>query len=236
MAKPRMRSEIYRDYSSLGIAAMITTVALNWVIASDRLDFEAIGPLGFGLAYYLVFWVLYIGIYVWWTIRMLRACTIEELRAYARRESRVSEKRWVRWSGTKGAATITITAAIVALAMSIMVARIPWSRHDPIMLTLAALTAVLSWAHLVVAYATSYLELDLGGDERQFNFEHTDEPLFDDYLTLATTTSTMGSASPAVPITREGWNRFRANKIVAFAFNTLVIAVVVAMVTTGLME
>lgn len=236
MAKPRIRSEIYRDISSLGIAGAITTASLNWVIASDRLNYDAVGPFGFALTYYLVFWVLYIGIYVWWTIRMLRAVTIEELRAYAKRESRVSEKRWVRWSGTKGATTVSISAAGVALGMAVMVARVPWSRHDPIMLTLGALTAALSWAYLVVVYATSYVELDLGGDERHFHFAHTDEPFFDDYLTLATTTSTMGSASPAVPITREGWNEFRANKIVAFAFNTLVIAVVVAMVTTGLME
>ncbi|AQQ16276.1 hypothetical protein CGLAU_11725 [Corynebacterium glaucum] len=230
-----MRSEIYRDYSSLGIAAVITTAALNWVIRTGRLDYEVAGAIGFGLTYYLVLWVLYIGIYVWWTIRMLRPCTIEELRAYARRESRLSEKRWVRWSGSKGAATVSITAAGAALGMAVMVARVPWSRHDPIMLALGTLAAAASWAYLVVVYAASYVELDLGGDKRQFHFAHTDEPLFDDYLTLATTTSTMGSASPAVPITREGWNRFRANKIVAFAFNTLVIAVVVAMVTTGLM-
>ncbi|WP_241211330.1 hypothetical protein [Brevibacterium aurantiacum] len=56
-----------------------------------------------------------------------------------------------------------------------------------------------------------------------------EERAFGDYLTFAVLSSTMTAALPGRAITREGWKMVRSNVIVAFVFNSVVVATLVSM-------
>lgn len=234
-----MRSEVYRYNISIFVAWVSAFCGLIFGVGWGPLNLTAFGFWERALIGWLLFWVAHTSIYGAWTVLQLRGRSAAQLQEYAAREAALARKTWVRTWGFKGATQLALTAGFVTMGMVIMATQMPQTQDNLWVMLLAGLSAALSWAYMVVVYATDYIELDLGEERaRHFEFDHVerfgDTPIFDDYISLATFTSAAGSMSPAVPLTRKAWKHVRSNAVVAFVFNTLVIAVVVAMLTTGL--
>lgn len=239
-ALTRMRSEVFRNTVSALTAWVVGTAMLFAGFGFGFMDYQDYGYWGTALVGWLIMWVFFTSIYSTWTDRMLRGRSPEQLRDYAARERAAARKPWVQQLGFKGATQLAVTAVFASLFLVIMSTQLPQTVGNVSLLVLNVLATALSWHYMVVVYATDYLELDLGEDgARHFDFPHVerfgDDPTFDDYLTLAIHTSVMGSMSPAEPLTRKAWRHVRSNAIVAFVFNTLVIAVVVSLLTSGLL-
>lgn len=235
----KMRSEVFRNAVSAVAAWAVGTASLLAGYASGILDYQDFDFWGTALVGWLLMWVLFVGIYSTWTDRMLRGRSQEHLREYAARERATARKPWAQQLGFKGATQLAVTAGFASLFLVIMSTQLPQTINHLALLVLNVLATALSWHYMVVVFATDYLELDLGEDgARHFEFAHVErrgeEPIYDDYFTLAAFTSVMGALAPAQALTRKGWKRLRANAMVAFAFNTMVIAVVVAIVTAGI--
>ena len=238
MAAKKIPSQITRYNLSLFGAWAVTIAFTIIAVRRDLIPFfNADSLLPFLTVFYLVFWSAFVTIFTAWTARVMRGRSLAELREHAKAEVKDSKKRWVRWSGFKGAAGLSVTAGGVSMILAIMLTRFDLTRESPLWLLLGVWTAAVSWEYMVMMYASDYMELDLAEEGvRHFRFQYTDDVVFNDYLSLAAFTSIMGSMSPAEPTTRKGWNMVRSNAVVAFVFNTLVIAIVVAMITTGLLE
>ena len=236
--KRPFRRQISRYNLSFFAAWVLTMVFASIALRREFMTItDGETALQFITIFYLVFWSSFVTIFNTWTRSTLRGRSPNQLRDHAKHEAQDSQKRWVRWGGFKGATGLSITAGGVSMVLAIMLTRFEFTREGPVWLLLGAWTAAASWEYMVMMYASDYMELDLKEDDvRHIRFHYTDEPIFDDYLSLAAFTSIMGTMSPAEPTTRKGWKMVRSNAIVAFVFNTLVIAVVVAMITTGLTE
>ena len=93
---------------------------------------------------------------------------------------------------------------------------------------------VASWSVMVYSFALEYMRLDLAGGgsekERQLEFDMGESREFGDYLTFSVLSSTMTAALPGRAVTRPGWRLVRSNVIVAFAFNSVVVATLVSMI------
>lgn len=188
---------------------------------------------------YLIYWVVYVTIFGWWTVRLLSRLNPAELRAYARSERASAESKWVKGWGIKGAANLSGLGAIVAMAAAIAMSRFDVFREDWRWLTVGGIAVVWSWVFMIVTYAAEYLELDYRyraeGEQPMFDFSYLDEePLFGDYLNQAVMVSTMGASVPATPTNRHAWKEIRYNTLIAFTFNTMVIAMVVSVLSATL--
>lgn len=225
-----MRSEVTR----YGVSTVSAAILASLTIFLFLRDVIAEGQGILLIVFYLVYWVLYVLIFCGWTARQLSKRQPDELAAYAAAEHQLRQRRWVRWLGIKGAANLASIGAFAAISVAIVLSRIDYFREDWRWLALAGVAVVGSWAFMVLAYATEYLELDYAARAPLFRFEHTDSPLFEDYLTLALMTSVMGATLPATPTNRLAWRKLRVNTAFAFTFNTMIFAMVVSVLSTSL--
>ncbi len=228
-------SEPVRAYTSLTIA-LIVTVA-SFVAASVAGVMPSDGALRL-ISTYVVFWPLNVLIYLVWTHRSYARLDPAQLRRVGRRDRRHLRSRVGRFFYSGGAANSTISAAIVSVVVMVILAQRPEVRGDPLYIGLGLLTVASSWALMAYSFAQEYLYLDAdGGDGApavEFDFE--ERPRFGDYLTLAVLLSTMAATVSASIRTREAWRLVRVNVLLAFAFNSVIVAMMVSLLFGGLID
>lgn len=187
--------------------------------------------------FYLVMWLIYVGLYLPWTHAVYCRRSARGLIALARREKATHRSRWARWMGGTGASGSTLAAATVAIAITLTIAQSPTYRAEPLYLVGGLLATGCSWALMVHAFAREYVHLNV---EPQANgsqhIEHTvEEPAqFGDYLTLTVMLSVMGATTSAEIRSRRAWRLVRTNVLFAFAFNSVIIAMMVSVLFGGL--
>lgn len=148
------------------------------------------------------------------------------------------QSRWNRWlTGTGNYGSFVAQVSVVALGAALVALLLP----DPTALrqVTALVLAVASWVQVVVSTALGYARLHLLGDVDgnmaadpagpHFSFRQPEPPAFGDFVTLATAIQSAFS-SPGVEITSRPARRMVVHQCVAaFVFNTLIIAVLVAL-------
>ena len=88
---------------------------------------------------------------------------------------------------------------------------------------------------MVLAFASAYMHLNVpDADKRHIRFHSEPPEDFDDYLTLAVLASTMAAGFSAEIRTKAAWKQVRTNVVVAFGFNSLVLAMIVSVVISAL--
>ena len=90
---------------------------------------------------------------------------------------------------------------------------------------------------MVFSFAQSYLRL--GAGERQgahFRFLFPDMPRFGDYVDLALMLSSSAATVSAEATSRVAWRVVRANVVIAFVFNSVIIAMMVSLLFGGFLE
>ena len=183
----------------LGISAAVGMLALGGeLVGADSLDIV--------ITSYLFSWPLFAAIYLGWTHWAYGGSGPRALVARARREHERQRRWWNVVLGYGGASNWTLTAAIVAVFLTVLIAQDPGHRSDAVYVILGLLCVAGSWAFMVYAFALEYLRLDSGPDDdtRHIEMEVGGHPQFGDYLTLAVLLSTMRRPSrrrsaPATP-------------------------------------
>ncbi|HIW90950.1 MAG TPA: DUF1345 domain-containing protein [Candidatus Corynebacterium avicola] len=235
-----MRSDLFRNYVSALVAFLIAAVlVLVWIRgltppSSGSLPDRAV-PL---ICFVLVFWPVFVAIYLLWTHRAYSSLDPDALRTAAESD-REHNRGWLGWwSGLRwGAASLTTTAAIFAVVVTIAIALTPGMREDTAVIILTMLMVAASWAMMVYGFALDYMRMTATQDPEEtphLKFTTTDEPAFSDFLTLAVMVSTMGSGLPAEVRSGPMWRRIRTNAVMAFFFNSVIVAMMVSLVFGGI--
>jgi uncharacterized membrane protein len=183
---------------------------------------------------YVVAWPVYTALYVGWSVGVYSRLDRLALRRVAAADVEEEQRPLPRFLGFTGTTNTTVSAAVVAVVVTVAIAQRP-EFHDNFVYSLMALATVASsWVLLVFSFAQSYLRL--GADElTHFRFHFPETPRFSDYFTLAVLVSTMAATVPADPTSRAAWIVVRSNVIIAFVFNSIIIAMMVSLLFGGLL-
>lgn len=117
-------------------------------------------------------------------------------------------------------------AAVLALAAALVIALDRGLRSNPAVLILSLAAVVAGWTMIVVAYALQYLRMDTAAPGLEF--PGPDPPLWSDYVYLAVQVSITFSSSDADVTTRAMRAQVTAQSIIAFVFNTVIVALLVS--------
>ena len=224
------------NWSSL--ASCVVGLGAGWLFVISRDGSADPGIDTVLIASYLAAWPAFVAIYLLWTHVAYAHRGPRALATVARKESRFLQRGWVRIFGYGGASNWTLVGALVAVALTIVVAQNPVFRGNWVFILLGLLTVASSWALMVYSFALEYLRLASVPEEDETPIEvdvHGD-PLFVDYLTLAILLSTMAAAVSATIRTRRAWTLVRINVLFAFTFNTVIVAMMVSLLFSSIVR
>lgn len=225
---PRLSSDTPRYWLSLGITSVLAV--LGAVVAGLAAP-EVVPTLEFVVSLYFGTWIVFCTAYsliTWGVLNGVEGTTLadwlRESRALRRRRQ-ISE-RLIGSGGVNGA----ISFCVIAVASVSISASLPELRGNPLVIGLAVLVVAASWQLIVTVYAVHYAreQATLGGLE----FRGTDadgDPQFSDFVYLAVQVGT-AYASSGVEIRDRGMRRVvTAHCVIAFVFNTVIIALLVSL-------
>lgn len=186
------------------------------------------------IAVFLVAWPVFAFVYLLWTHVGLQELSESELIVHARWAMAHSRRWWVRYLGAGGAVSWATSAAFVAVVLNVYLVTMGSDGSPGLAVVLGLVNVIASWAVMVYSFGLEFMRLDLSGGgssgARELAFDMPGPRTFSDYLTFAVLSSTMTAALPGRAITRDGWKLVRTNVIVAFAFNSVVVATLVSMI------
>lgn len=232
---PRLVGEIYRMNVASAVALVVTMVAFAPAMVARTSDIDQfasfrdwwgdyLGDLFVPL--FLVFWVLFSAVHVALTHRVFARMTPSELRRAAGAQRQVKRSWWRSLLGDVSAESWTIQGALVAAVGVLAIAQTDQFRGSVWMLLLGLAASAGSWTLMVFQFAIRYLRIDVG--RAALEFDLLGEPRFQDYLTLSVLTSTM-SGSGVRCRTSTSWTAMRTHSLLAFAFNTVIVAMTVSL-------
>lgn len=234
-ARP-LRSDLFRVNVS-GLLALVSAavgMALALAVNDGPVSEWNLSP---SILIYLVFWLSFTGIYLWWTHRAYSHADPAAVRDLARRDLR-ARGTWVgRVLGVGGPTDWTTMAAVMAVVITVAIALSPGARDNPVIILLGLATVAASWGVMVYSFALDYLQSDLlreVGTPAGIRFDFAEEPQFSDYLTFSLMVSTMAVTAPGTVTTRAMWRRLRSHVLLAFIFNTVIVAMMVSLLFGGL--
>lgn len=208
-----LRSDLFRlNVASLAAAVVAVASALCWFrfLTPPEAEESLPGVTVPVICFLLVYWPVYVALYLTWSWRV-----------YSSLDS----------------AGLQSTAATVAVLVTIIIALTPGVRENTAVIILILVTVVASWAMMVHGFALDYMRATLtqAPDETpHLEFRSTREPTFSDFVTVAVMVSTMGVGSPAEVNTTAMWRRMRMNTVLAYFFNTVIVAMMVSLVFGGI--
>ncbi|MGO1276390.1 MAG: DUF1345 domain-containing protein, partial [Corynebacterium variabile] len=208
-----LRSDLFRlNVASLAAAVVAVASALCWFrfLTPPEAEESLPGVTVPVICFLLVYWPVYVALYLTWSWRV-----------YSSLDS----------------AGLQSTAATVAVLVTIIIALTPDVRESTAVIILILVTVVASWAMMVHGFALDYMRATLtqAPDETpHLEFRSTREPTFSDFVTVAVMVSTMGVGSPAEVNTTAMWRRMRMNTVLAYFFNTVIVAMMVSLVFGGI--
>jgi uncharacterized membrane protein len=214
-----------------GAAAVLVSVAVT--LTTGDADSEA-GLRRSSMTAYVVAWPVYSVLYVAWGARVYSRLPSEALRRVSESDDR-DDRGVSRLLHLTGTTNTTLTAAAVAVIVTIAIAQQEEFRSEPVYILLALLTVASSWLLMVFSFAQRYQRLGVTADDEPFRFHIPDVPRFGDYFTLATLLSTMAATIPAEISSRRAWLTVRTNVVIAFLFNSVIIAMMVSLLFGGLL-
>lgn len=220
-----------------GLLAVPVSLAAAPLVLSAGDDGARADPL---IAFYLPFWPTFAASYLVWTHRAYTRRGAAGVAEAAEAEHRTRARWWNRVLGSSDGSSLTLAGAVVAVLITLSIAQVATYRSDPVFVVLGLVTVAASWGLMVYSFALDYLRLDQqlrheGRSHIGFHLGADDgPPVFGDYLTFTVLASTMAATISADVPSREVWRLVRRNVLVAFAFNSVVVAMVVSLLFGGL--
>lgn len=205
--------ESRRATVSAVIGTVVTLVVATTWAATQPDGRNVVAPLGTVMT-----WALLVGVHAVLTVRGfggLRGAQLEEALA-ASGAARDAERLRPSWSVQVSAMALVVVALLVA---------VPSWREHPVLLVLALVMVMASWADMVVAFALHYAAIDDGG----FAFPGEEERCFSDYVYLALTVQATFGLPDVDARTSALRRQLALHTLLAFVFNTVILAVVVTL-------
>jgi len=234
MPRRTVRTNLFRVFISGLVAGVVTLALLFFLGRFAGVDFSDLTRAL--VTSYVIAWPLNVVIYVVWSFRAYSRLDSASLRQASVADDVDEQRPVARVLNVTGATNTTITAAVVAIIVTVIIAQHPQIRGEPIYIVLTLATVASSWVLMVFSFAQGYLRLGAGGREgAHFRFHFPDPPRFSDYLTVALMLSASSATLSADITSRAAWQLVRANAIIAFIFNSVIIAMMVSLLFGGLL-
>lgn len=220
---PWLASDVVRSFAGLSVI-VVATVTLPGLLERVGLadsDLMLVAGSVFGG------WVLFAVAYIAMTLIVFTPPDADRFAHIVRATTPQPGWRTVVWvANGGGAVSWALTGSFFAILSVVLLVTQRTLLAEPFMVGLAVTVVVLSWALILVAYAVRYARAHLrsggvafGGDE---------PPRFADFLYLAVQIATTFASSDVQLTTRRMRGIVAINSIVAFAFNTVIVALLVA--------
>ncbi|MDY6054405.1 DUF1345 domain-containing protein [Micrococcus sp.] len=137
----------------------------------------------------------------------------------------------------------TVTFSVMAMLVVVASMWMPEVRGIPAMRFLAVVTVLACWTSIVLAQALRYARLAAHHDPQApraegesaappLRFRGSDAPVFSDYVSLSLTLSTMMGAQDVEFSGRSARTAVREHAVVAFLFNSMIIAALASLLLT----
>jgi len=233
MSRRKPSSDFLRVWVSLLVSTAGAAIALAILDRTTGVDLT--DRIQLLVTVYVVGWPLYTAVYVGWSVFVYSKLDSASLRRALVNDDRTERKIVPKLLGVTGTTNTTISAAVLAVVVTVAIAQSPLFSSQAIYIGLALLTVASSWVLMVFSFAQSYLRLGAGeanGGHLRFHF--SEEPHFSDYITLGVLVSTMAATVPAEISSRRAWRLVRTNVVIAFVFNSVIIAMMVSLLFGGL--
>lgn len=198
-----------------------------WLIHCARPDLE---QLGFILVSVPLLWAMYAVTYFVLTLWAFRSPTGTQLRIIARVTAPASREARIRQTllGVDGVSLPLTAAAIGFIAVIALMLRADL-REDPLVVLAAFLLIAGSWLLMITAFAVTYLRC--WASDRGLAIPGPDDERFTDFVYVAVQVATSFATSDVLTRTHGARRWVSLNSVLAFLFNTIVIALCVALST-----
>lgn len=168
-------------------------------------------------------------VYLAWTHRLYSHTAPDAAKTIAAAQHTARASKLSHLLGLRSAEDWGMSAAFIALLVSVAAAIIG-AREGGIWLPIIVLvTVAASWTTVVYAFGLRYFRLHSAGEIISFDID--EDPAFGDFLSMAVMVSSVGAMSAGTPRTRAGLNTVRTHTFISFAFNALVVAMAVSLIT-----
>lgn len=131
-------------------------------------------------------------------------------------------------SGTSHATMFSVAALIGVGAVAFRPDGDHTATQSTVLQIVALLTVLGSWISNVASFALQYARDDSDGDQTDFRFPDGIRPTWSDYIYTAIMVSATLSTADVDVVSRERRRMVSIHTIIAFAFNTVIIAMLVA--------
>lgn len=228
---PRLLSDTARYLLATAVTAVLAA-AYGSVVAA--LDPGSLQSLRFIVSVYFGAWSVYALLYTGLTWAVLRRADGAELVGWLTEDRRGRRRRrraeWLAGSGGPYGAVSFCAAAIGAVAAASI---LPQLRGDPLIIVLAILVVASSWLLIIVVYAVHYARENTHRGGLDFRGADDDgPPRLADYLYLSVQVGTAYNGAD-VPATSRAMRRtVTGHAVVAFVYNTVLIALLVSLLVT----
>ena len=181
--------------------------------------------------------IAFILVYTWLTWRAFHGLGGADLRrevlasVHAERREGWRARLMRRSFGVGSAPSWSIQLSVFALGVCLVLATNPQARAIPWALVGCIVAVVVSWCNVVLSYALHYARLDL--TEGGLEFPGTEERAFSDYLYHSLNGQVTFGTTDVSVTTRQMRRAMMVHALVAFAFNTVIIAILVSLLLAG---
>lgn len=232
----RVRRLLTKDRRRYWVSVAVSTLLTLAAVAAGLPGQDALGA-SVGLArIYFAAWVFFCLSYsfsTWWVMASMDAATLEQrLREGARERERRRHSEAVYATGGPTGAVLLSAGALAAV---LVVALRPELRQDRPVVALAVSVVVVTWLLLVMVYAVHYAreQVNDGGLDFPAPEFGSRSLAFVDFCYVAIEVATGLSTADVSVRTTAMRREVMVHSIIAFGFNTLVIALLVSLLTGG---
>ncbi|ONF63399.1 DUF1345 domain-containing protein [Amycolatopsis keratiniphila] len=216
-----------RRRSALSLAFALLVAALAFVFGDDVLSLASVDG---GVLVLLAYLVGYLVV----TVAAFGAATSEQIRDWARRESRGTfVQRYVLGTAPGPGVSIFIAAAALAVAVVWMPGLGGESLPAGMRVGVAVALVVVAWICVLVSFAIAYHADNVVEAGKAMRFPGDGAAEWSDYLYFAVSVMTTFGTTDVDVVSREMRRTVTTHAIIAFVFNTVTVAAVVSALNSG---
>ena len=168
---------------------------------------------------------------MWLAFRRLSGSELREAAAVegqSRRKLTVRISRFL--SGAAEASAYGVNMAIFSLMGVLAMLVLGELRRVPLLMLLAAILVAIAWLDVLITYALAYATADTAEEHFQFPGDASrDKRAFSDYLYLSAAVQASYGTGDIATVTSAMRRTVTKHKLLAFAFNSVIIALIVSL-------
>ncbi|WP_353707755.1 DUF1345 domain-containing protein [Cellulosimicrobium sp. ES-005] len=226
--RDRLVPESVRSLTSTGVALVLGPLAVVLAVRPLGLD-DGTAPVAAGL----LVWVVLSGLYCVLTCVAFagrRGPALERALVAAHPDGRGRVGTWLLGGGS---AAWSVQFALMALLVGFVLAQgVAWAAV-PAITVLGVAVIVVSWVTVLVSYSVHYARRDVAAGDGGFAFPGQGPRAFADYVYLAAGVSTTFSTADVTVLDTGTRRMVTTHAVVAFAFNAVIVALVVAVLVNA---